>query len=111
VSRSEKIEIIKEALGPNSDGTTKSTEFDLLKSNGEYIEAKSGNIEREDILAKRIRHKAHQLEGDVSDSQPMKVVGRSGRFTDARDPSGETPNAIGEFIEASDGSVKDTKDW
>nr|WP_231754460.1 hypothetical protein [Halapricum sp. CBA1109] len=108
LSRSRKKEIIRDALGPNSDGSSKSSEFDLLRGDDGYIEAKAGDIDREDIRNKLIRYKAHQLEGDLADGRSMKVVGQSGEFTYT---GSDKLRKIGEFIKNSDGVTRETLDW
>ena len=108
LSRSRKKEIIRDALGPNSDGSSKSSEFDLLRGDDGYIEAKAGDIDREDIRNKLIRYKAHQLEDDLADGRSMKVVGQSGEFTYT---GSDKLRKIGEFIKNSDGVTRETLDW
>ena len=58
LDRSDKKEIIEEALGPNSDGSSKKSEFDLFTGDNDYLEAKSGSIDRDDIRNKIIRYNA-----------------------------------------------------
>jgi hypothetical protein len=107
LDRSDKKEIIEEALGPNSDGSSKKSEFDLFTGDNDYLEAKSGSIDRDDIRNKIIRYKAHQIKNDVDSSGSTTVVARSGTFTT---DSGD-PNVLGEFIDATDGLGRDTFDW
>jgi hypothetical protein len=107
LSRNDKERLIKNALG-NNDG--KMTEFDLLAEDDTYIEAKSGNINREDLLDKLIRYKAHQLvEGDnsLSSDANMEVIGRPGKFYDKNG----NPRKVQKFIDNSNGISSDTEEW
>ncbi|GAB3021550.1 hypothetical protein GCM10025298_06430 [Natronobiforma cellulositropha] len=66
---------IERALNPARDGANSLTsEFDVMTTDGSYIEAKSGRVRGGDILDKAIRFKAHQLSGDVSAEGTMTVV-------------------------------------
>ncbi|WP_336331209.1 hypothetical protein [Haloarcula sp. CGMCC 1.2071] len=108
-TRAAKERIIKDAVSPDPDGTPKTMEVDVLKKNGDYVEAKAKDrISWTDIRSKTIRYKANQLNGNIEPNDGiMKVVGRPSRFSDGR-PGGPDLNKVGRVIQNTRGLEKAT---
>jgi hypothetical protein len=109
-SREDKVDIIQDALNPDSIGRDSSkTELDILRQGDEYVEAKSGDVEYPDILDKIIRYKAHQLEGDLDSTDTMIVIAKDRQ--EFIDGNAGGPNKVAHLIENTRGVDWDILEW
>ena len=73
---------IRKVLNPDNNGNdTLKTELDVLTTEEHYLEGKSGDMNVNDIMAKAIRFRAHQVTGKLDPNGRMMVIGRENKFS------------------------------